>query len=102
MCVVTLQERSSGLDLHGWFLTPGLRRWFSKGVGDMLEEGSAAEAAEKAMGGKLAIKIFKHTSDFDQNGLLYYLGTKGVQNNLWQNPHKTGWVMVDMESFAYR
>lgn len=35
---------------------------------------------------------FSHTSDFDTNGILYWIGTNGKTAAEYTNPHSTGLV----------
>jgi hypothetical protein len=43
---------------------------------------------------------FRYQSDFDQNGLLFYLATQGCSEK-WQNPHLTGQVRVFASSLSF-
>lgn len=43
------------------------------------------------------VREFKHSSDFDGNGILYYLGTRGGQQ-AWSNPADQGFVMITSSS----
>eukprot|EP01083_Nonionella_stella_P042846 115638_1 len=38
--------------------------------------------------------IFKYESDFDMNGIVYYLGSDGGKSD-WQNPSKKGIIKID-------
>jgi hypothetical protein len=42
-------------------------------------------------------RIFEYTSDFDKNGILYFISTNGGRSE-WQNPAKTGEVKVSLSS----
>lgn len=39
-------------------------------------------------------KKFTYASDFDKNGILYYLGTQGGFSDTWENPYKKGVVNI--------
>ena len=43
---------------------------------------------------------FVYSYDFDDNGLLYFLGTYG-KTKAWQNPHSIGQVTVFASSIGY-
>lgn len=46
-------------------------------------------------------KEFTYASDWDENGLLYFMGTNFGTEEQWQNPHDLKLVIVKMESIAY-
>eukprot|EP00475_Leptophrys_vorax_P022175 TRINITY_DN30176_c0_g1_i1.p1 TRINITY_DN30176_c0_g1~~TRINITY_DN30176_c0_g1_i1.p1 ORF type:complete len:1071 (+),score=235.80 TRINITY_DN30176_c0_g1_i1:49-3213(+) len=46
------------------------------------------------------IKSFRHSSDFDTNGLLYYLGSKGLSEP-WRNPMDLGEVIVTASDLSH-
>ncbi|XP_028141816.2 E3 ubiquitin-protein ligase HECTD1 isoform X2 [Diabrotica virgifera virgifera] len=39
-------------------------------------------------------QVFKHTHDFDENGLIYFIGTNGKTSSEWVNPGQYGLVAV--------
>jgi hypothetical protein len=46
-------------------------------------------------------RVFAHDSDFDHNGLVYYLGTNDDQE-AWENPVERGLVKVTSSSIGAR
>jgi hypothetical protein len=44
---------------------------------------------------KKMAKRFEYQSDFDENGLLYYIGTNGGKEE-WKNPVATGKVKIEI------
>lgn len=39
-------------------------------------------------------QVFKHQSDFDENGLIYFMGSNGKTTNEWVNPGQYGLVHI--------
>jgi len=75
-------------------------RWFTDTVDDMVVKDPTEKKVQKVMAGKLALKIFEHSEDWDDQGLLYYLGTMGGLQN-WTNPHESGWVKAELINIAF-
>jgi hypothetical protein len=44
---------------------------------------------------KVLSKRFEYQSDFDENGLLYYIGTNGGKEE-WKNPIVTGKIKIEI------
>lgn len=54
---------------------------------------SDANARGQDGGSEMSKMNFKYTSDFDQNDILYYLGTRGKSSG-WQNPAEMHYIDV--------
>ena len=54
---------------------------------------SSAASSSDTPASASAIITLTHVSDFDENGLFYYLGSAG-RTTAWQNPHTRGDVVV--------
>lgn len=76
-------------------LGPLLHKYKSSGLSSSSSSSSAAvPAAPAAIVAVASTPMLKHVSDFDENGLMYWLGTKG-KTTAWQNPHTLGAVTVE-------
>jgi hypothetical protein len=58
-------------------------------------DGKQGAVAASASGGR--VRVFSYTSDFDQNGIIYYIGTRGGSQE-FVNPADQGLIVVSRSS----